>query len=133
METAIKIAIENGWKWKNCETTNALAYEDTPDSTWIYFTYRGIKDHNLVNNQVILLDRLFWQALGKGLGWDMNPEYCTSGCGCPYPNGDGSHEFECVWKPNGNSYLNHWHSFIDHLAEGKDMESFFTELLATKK
>jgi hypothetical protein len=24
--------------------------------------------------------------------------YCTSGCGCEYPYGDGSHEGECVWK-----------------------------------
>lgn len=24
--------------------------------------------------------------------------YCTSGCGCSYPSGDGSHERSCVWE-----------------------------------
>lgn len=24
--------------------------------------------------------------------------YCTSGCGCEYPNGSGAHEYECQWK-----------------------------------
>lgn len=26
--------------------------------------------------------------------------YCTSGCGCKYPNGDGSHEHDCIWRPD---------------------------------
>ena len=28
---------------------------------------------------------------------------CQSGCGCSYPNGDGSHEFGCAWKPNSEA------------------------------
>ena len=34
-------------------------------------------------------------------GADLKSEdsmYCTSGCGCPYPYGNGSHERDCVWK-----------------------------------
>lgn len=28
----------------------------------------------------------------------MSKYICKSGCGCPYPNGYGAHEFECVWE-----------------------------------
>ncbi len=51
------------------------------------------------------LSRSFWQALGKNLG-----------------QGDFKTETKGSWKHN-------WHMFIDHLAEGKDADSFFKELL----
>lgn len=31
-------------------------------------------------------------------------QYCASGAGCAYPNGDGSHEFSCVWKDTNPSF-----------------------------
>lgn len=48
----------------------------------------------------LFLDPSFWQSLGKALGWDEDSIAL-------------------------NSY---WHSFIDHLADGKDAESFFQPL-----
>jgi hypothetical protein len=45
-----------------------------------------------------LLDPSFWQALGKAKGWNI-----------------------------GTVEIN-WHRLIDHLAEGKDAESFFAAL-----
>ena len=51
----------------------------------------------------IFLDPLFWQSLGKAMGWDKNK----------YIIGN--------WKA-------HWHRFIDHLVEGKEAESFFEKL-----
>lgn len=51
----------------------------------------------------IFLDPLFWQALGKSLGWTDT-------------------DTVKIWKYN-------WHLFIDHLASGKDPESFFKTLL----
>ncbi len=78
--------------------------------------------------QDALLDPLFWQALGKVEGWDE--KYCTSGCGCEYPNGDGSHEKECVWSGK-NEWIDQMHNFIDHIIEGKSIDEFFTNLLTT--
>jgi len=55
----------------------------------------------------------FWQALGKGLGW--------TGVAAYYMN-DPKRTPKELW-------LFEWHRFIDHLAEGKDIESFFTSLI----
>jgi len=52
---------------------------------------------------LIVLDPLFWQALGKARGWQ--DDYHTTG-----------------WRRN-------WHHFIDHLAQGNDAESFFAQLV----
>ena len=52
--------------------------------------------------RLAFLDPLFWQALGKAMGW-------------------GGEDWDGGWRK-------HWHRFIDHLAEGKDAESFFKDL-----
>lgn len=62
-----------------------------------------------------LLDPFFWQALGKAEGWAKKPVYSWT------------YEFD-------NSKLTQrwrveWFNFIDHLAEGKHMDSFFKDLL----
>lgn len=59
-----------------------------------------------------LLDPLFWQALGKAMGWK-----------------------EEMWWVNNyiEAWKYHWHRFIDHLAEGKDADSFFQDLLSDNK
>ncbi len=56
----------------------------------------------------ILLDRLFWQALGKAEGWNENRDSISN---------------------NWNFY---WHKFIDHLATGGNINSFFEELLTNE-
>ncbi len=64
----------------------------------------------------IFLDPSFWQALGKARGWGKK----TLSNGMVADVGrDG---YINVWQ-------SYWHDFIDHLAEGKDAESFFAELL----
>jgi hypothetical protein len=55
-----------------------------------------------------LLDPHFWQALGKARGWKGSA---------------GS-----FYGMNMESWKLHWHRFVDHLAEGKDVESFFSSL-----
>ena len=57
-----------------------------------------------------LLDPLFWQSLGKAMGWKW----------CPFRH--YPHTVECV------EWIVQWHCFIDHLAEGKTAESFFETL-----
>ena len=74
----------------------------------------------------ILLDPLFWQALGKQQGWteiDKIKEKTIKMAGGIPRNIDGI---------NGNigyHTLHYWHSFIDHIAEGKSADSFFEGLL----
>ena len=48
--------------------------------------------------ECIISDLSFWQSLGKALGWGKE------------------------------QYLIYWHDLIDHLAEGKTIESYFEKL-----
>ncbi len=118
MEKAIKKAIEGGYtqQWElthiGLEKGNEIAHFKEYDGDG-YFKHRK-------NVYAILLDPLFWQALGKQQGWDkmdeqMQRQYTKSGGG----------KIGVIMM----RYVYHWHKFIDHLAEGKDIESFFAELL----
>jgi len=62
------------------------------------------------------IDPLFWLALSKARDWKVT-DYCF---GCGYD--EGSTDNTPVWKVK-------WHRFIDHLADGKDAESYFKSLL----
>lgn len=73
-----------------------------------------------------LLDPLFWQALGKSLGWDE------------YRNDDETHDCDALGCSSTDHVLEgRWkkemHSFIDHLISGKTPESFFENLLTNTK
>lgn len=84
-------------------------------------------------------DPLFWQALGKKLWsadmwheddgevyWDFYI-HCSE-CGSEIID-EGGCERECLTE-NGYviSWLHYWHKFIDHLADGGTIESFFETL-----
>jgi hypothetical protein len=55
--------------------------------------------------QAILLDPLFWQSLGKAMGWGIEPS--------------GS-----IWQGKQQCLI-YWHDFIDALAEGQTAEQYF--------
>lgn len=76
-----------------------------------YFMLKSESNKRLEQN-TILLDPLFWQALGKAKGWGTEPA-ATTVSGFPV-----------------QEWLMVWHRFIDHLAEGRDAESFLAELLS---
>lgn len=62
----------------------------------------------------ILLDPLAWQAVGKVRGWNNETAYTTlNHDNVPY--GDGA---EVIF----------WHRFIDHLADGDDINSALEKL-----
>jgi len=65
------------------------------------------------NPELLFLKPLFWKCLGKSLGWGKEDE-----------------QIALIYKWKAWQY--YWHSFIDHLAEGKDIDSFFKELLNNK-
>jgi len=60
----------------------------------------------------IWLDPLFWQYLGKTMGW-KNVDYVDYG------------EGHSLWN---EAWLYQWHRFIDCLADGGTPESFFETL-----
>lgn len=60
--------------------------------------------------EIILLDPLFWQALGKARAWALTKHPIR-----------GRYKYMKSW-------ISEWHRFIDHLAEGKPAESFFASL-----
>lgn len=57
----------------------------------------------------ILLDPQFWSALGKARGWEEGLD-------------------RDIFRLPIEAWKLKWHRFIDHLAEGKDAESFFASL-----
>lgn len=91
----------------------------------------------------VWLDPLFWQSLGKAMGWG-DEMVCIDETGHPKEWGYYFHcpvcgeivhgeRQECPSEcetdyPPIESWKYHWHRFIDHLAEGKDAESFFSNL-----
>lgn len=101
-EQAIKIAIENGWEGASLNLVGSVKT-------------LGVRI-GLENKEKVCLDPLFWQALEKGLGWHKHGHKYTQG-GIKVP------------IDYGEKWQEHWHHFIDHLAEGKDIESFFIALL----
>lgn len=118
MEKAIKKAIEGGWKPEK----HRSVIEYNPNNK---AGVRGSLRASLTHND-IFADPLFWKALGKAMGWEKDAELLKSamrkaGGNPEYPSGISSNI--------GYHTLQKWHRFIDHLAEGKDADSFFNKLL----
>ena len=55
------------------------------------------------------LEPLFWQSLGKAMGWGSGKEFYEDGL-------------------TQKTWVREWHRLIDHLAEGGAAESFFEGL-----
>ena len=121
MEQAIKIAIENGWginrygnKFVKLLTTNEFHTSFEINQTMADFDDKTgeqieVPVRDSLHTDKILLDPLFWKALGKGLGWEKLDIVTNS---AEYREWNGQ-----------------WHRFIDHLVEGKDIDSFFAGLI----
>jgi hypothetical protein len=77
-----------------------------------YSALKGTGTEYIAMKNTVLLDPFFWQALGKARGWSE----------LKMPNRSPIGQYE------EGSWFSHWHRFIDHLAEGKDAESFFKDL-----
>lgn len=120
MKEAIQKAIEGGY-------VNQMIYNHYDNNMISYLNF----------SYLVFLDPLFWQCLGKSLGWKGEKIRMCVGCGVALkwnedPTMNGKHggrkgcgsdieEYEGQW-------LIEWHMFIDHLASGKDADLFFKEL-----
>ena len=103
MEKAIKKAKEGGWEYL------CYSYQNTPCCE--------IKGDGESYHKSILLDPLFWQALGKAEGWDKQGRYAMTHWSC-----DGILDT----RPWFNIMMNFMSQVI---GEGKDINSFFESLL----
>ena len=84
----------------------------------------------------LLFDPLFWQALGKHQGWkekykhriisELRPALRCIDCDKKPMVGDGMCYGNIRIK---HEWLENWHSFIDHIANGGDIDEFFNNLL----
>lgn len=133
MKEAIIKAIEGGWEPVDftdtpIENRGVLFYDDMPadgkdaEPGHVYFYDTDYPDEGWYAGMLMnlaLLDPGFWKGLGQSMGW-----------GNVTLNGS-------TWKTGRDGYLNvwqsYWHDFIDHVAEGKDIDSFFKHLLANPK
>lgn len=98
LEQAIRDAVEKGGY--------AVKYANADGLPDMY-----ARDGYEIIAEQILLDPAFWQALGKARGWGMFGEF------------DNDYR-----KIKYEEWLHNWHRLIDHLASGKDVESFFATL-----
>lgn len=74
------------------------------------YATEGNNQSEILNDKYkILLDKEFFIALGRGLGWEEDVNFTKYGA------------------MSGWRYA--WHRFIDHLVDGKDIESFFEQLI----
>jgi hypothetical protein len=64
------------------------------------------------------LDPQFWQALGRGLGWEQAVRTVHT-----VENGRAM-----LVTRTGQHWRSHWHRFIDHLADGHTPDAFFATL-----
>lgn len=109
-EQAIQKAIEGGYWPSNREKVSPVRIDMMRSNLSFALNSEG----GFVCSS-LFLDPLFWQSLGKSLGWkeiEMSD---------PHRPVNGKPEWQ-----------NNWHRFIDHLAEGKDAESFFESLINVK-
>ena len=120
MEKAIQKAIEGGWKYKGNSKTDETVreghvkvYVNDSEDTKLY-----------IDSTLLLLDPLFWQALGKSLGW-IDTTY-TQRTGKIYAG-------RPVNIVHRQDWLSNWHKMVDHLANGGDIETFFKQLLSNTK
>lgn len=122
-QEAIKQAIEGGWQAYQLEYKNNEVQIDT-ERVLIYSHDRLVKDFSY---EKILLDPLFWQALGKARGW--KEEKCMDES--DFPNASDGFKLilkeiiipvrEYDWKYNAIRY------FETRLSSG-DLKSFWENL-----
>src|SRR3990167_10059015 len=103
---AIKLAVEGGYD----EETFSVSHLNLRVAN----TEAGSIDMPL---DCIFLDKNFWVALGKSLGWSHITAW----------------NYESGHKIVDDKWWLEWHRFIDYLASDKDAESYFKELLKDRK
>lgn len=115
IKTAIEKAIKGGWLPEQ--------YRDVLIAPKIK-EWARIQASEIVIMSEAFLDPLFWQALGKTMGWGYNFAWCFLKEKPVVPI-DDAQSIKLGLQPD---WLHQWHCFIDSLAKGKTPEQFFEDL-----
>lgn len=113
MEKAIKKALEGGYSLSGYSKSNPKTY---------------IADQKQYE---LFLDPLFWKCLGKQQGWKENVWICHIDGVIDGHNVTNDEKCDFCKTPVscGKEWVFKMHNFIDHIVEGKSIDSFFEELL----
>lgn len=105
IQEVITKAIEGGWNPKEEPCSHKLMHDESGCPCVRHYP----------SQEKILLDPLFWQCLGKALGWGDESECPLACCGgiCPI---------------NIPMWQSQWHRFISHLSGGGTIGSFFENI-----
>ncbi len=131
IEGAIKRAIKGGWSVNHCFPEIHTYATKLPSVDWRWLESGDVRE--FMQFGTIVNQPLFWICLGKSLGWG---EYVCSYCGKAvtlktYPEYTTCEEdgmlVEELYPIKG--HLKYWHDFIDWIAAGKDIDSFFEEII----
>ncbi len=97
----IEDAIEGGWSLEDFVRSRGFAPYAVKVNAKYITTLSGSSSTQRIPLELVLLDPLAWQAVGKTRGWN---KYIPA-----------------VNEPS-RLYKDIWHTFIDHLADGKTIE-----------
>lgn len=121
VETAIQMAYGDGWRPIEHMKPKVIS-EDLAFSIWCS------------QGDGIFLAPKFWSSLGKAMGWRERCRTCggevtrTETPGYPVLQAMGGISecpHRCPNKDFEEGWKHEWYQFIDHLAEGGTIESFF--------
>ena len=118
LHEAIKIAIENGWTIFKGHKIDSVRLLDSGDKKLaeVIEEHEGLASSaTTFSYDEFFLDPLFWQSLGRGLGWEETVEVEIP-------------DFPLTPALKATQWKVHWHRFIDAVAEGRTPEEFFREL-----
>lgn len=133
-QRAIEMAVDNGY----------LLIGDKPiydESIGHWYVSDGNGGNFIASLNDILNTPLFWQFIGKALGWG---KMCCFSCGREsthtkkFKETDSGFPWDvCVCGEHGRgykpSYTHWWHKFIDTLASGQTPDDFFATILPADK
>ena len=119
IEKSLALAVEGGYELKRSDRTSL-------NEQMAYLS---------INPDQVLLDPLFWQALGKSMGWYVNMRCNIKHTKSKMTEQDKQRFQELLKKAvsgsvilptpkgyEGTCTMSVWHHFIDSLAEGKTVE-----------
>ncbi len=118
LDEAIKIAIQNGWTTFKGHKIDYVRFIDTGYKRLaeVIEEQEGrLSSSTTFSYDEFFLDPLFWQSLGKGLGWEETVEVEIP-------------DFPLMPPLKATHWKVQWHHFVDAIAEGRSPEAFFREL-----
>lgn len=107
-QRAIELAVEGGYH---------------PNTVTLGYTDKSLIQDILLFKEETFLDPLFWQSLGKVLGWKEHMLYRLS----------NSVYEEALLPKEGTEWRIQMHRFIDALASGQTPDDFFATILPADK